>query len=43
MIAAEMSGRNPPNQPFPMWYGIDRLVYRMRAGKYSTRNAAIGP
>jgi hypothetical protein len=26
---AAMSGRNPPNQPFPMWYGIDSDVYRI--------------
>ena len=41
--AAAISGRKPPNQPFPKWYGIDSDVYRMRAGKNSTRNAAIGP
>jgi len=40
---AAISGRNPPNQPFPMWYGMDNEVYRIRAGKNSTRNAAIGP
>ena len=33
----------PPNQPLPMWYGSDIEVYRMFAGKSSTRNAAIGP
>ena len=43
MIAVARSGSIPPNHPFPMWYGSDIEVYRIRVGKSSTRNAAIGP
>src|SRR6266705_6740579 len=41
--AVVMTGTRPPPQPLPMWYGTDTEVYRMRAGKYSARNAPIGP
>src|SRR5688500_14997864 len=42
-MAVAMSGTNPPNHPFPRWYGTDSDGYRILAGKNSTRNAAIGP
>src|SRR5438874_13079201 len=40
--ATAITGVKPPNSPLPRWYGTDRQVYRIRAGKNSTRKAAIG-
>src|SRR5207247_1981083 len=41
-MATAITGVKPPNSPLPRWYGTDRQVYRIRAGKNSTRKAAIG-
>src|SRR5207249_2363055 len=41
--AKKMSGVKPPNSPFPRRKGRERQVYRIRAGKNSTKNAAMGP
>src|SRR5262245_821704 len=38
-----ISGCKPPKTPFPIWYGSENDVYRIFAGKASTRKAAIGP
>src|SRR5262249_6490368 len=36
------SGSNPPKTPLPIWYGSENDVYRIFAGKASTRGAATG-